>query len=239
MLKKTFVALAMASAAMATSAQAQEGMWDGPYIGVHGAYADGSVRDVDNASAAKQDIDGWLGGVQLGFNKQSGSFVYGIEADATFGKNEKRWEDRDTFANRFSSYYGRDSIRTSGTLRARAGYGGDMALLYLTGGVAVADTKHGIGCDEDLNSLSQGACSSANVGSSFYNEESKTRIGYVVGGGVELALNESISIKGEYNYVDYGKKTVTIEDPLFPNFSGDRKFDLSTHMYKVGVNFRF
>ncbi|HET6536680.1 MAG TPA: outer membrane beta-barrel protein [Sphingopyxis sp.] len=242
MLKTTVATLVLATAALATSANAQEGRWQGPYIGAHGAYGDGKVQDVDNASAAKQDIDGWLGGIQAGYNRQNGNFVYGIEADVTFGKNEKKWLDRDTFANRYSAYYGRDSIRTSGTLRARAGYGGEKALVYLTGGLAIADTKHGIGCDGALNTAAIGRCSTLNANSAFYNEASKTRIGYVLGGGVEVAVNDNISIKGEYNYVDYGKKTVNIDDPLWntdPNFTGDRNFDLSTNLYKVGVNFRF
>lgn len=249
MLKKTFVALALTGAAFASGAHAQEGRWDGVYIGAHGAFADGSVQDVDNASASKQDIDGWLGGVQIGMNKQSGSFMFGVEADATFGKNDKKWLDRDTGGSEFSTYYGMDSIRTSGTLRARAGWAGEQALVYLTGGLAVADTKHGLGCEGAINPAAIGRCIGDGT-RDFYTEESKTRFGYVVGGGVELALNDRISIKGEYNYVDYGKKGVSLTDPITgPNtinpaapyvpITSDRKFDISTHMYKVGVNFRF
>lgn len=237
MLKTTVATLVLATAALATSANAQEGRWQGPYIGAHGAYGDGKVQDVDNPNAAKQDIDGWLGGIQAGYNRQNGNFVYGIEADVTFGKNEKKWEGRDTYAHRFSPYYGRDSIRTSGTLRARAGYGGEKALVYLTGGLAIADTKHGVGCDSVTYSDAIDSCGSAN-GIDFVTDNTKTRIGYVLGGGVEVAVNDNISIKGEYNYVDYGKKKMDLVDPNYPNATV-RNFDLSTNLYKVGVNFRF
>lgn len=238
MLKKTVVAMAMASAAFATGAHAQEGRWDGVYIGGHGAFADGTVHDKNNPAASKQDIDGWQGGVQAGINKQNGSFLFGIEADATFGKSDKKWLDRDTGGSPFSTYYGTDSIRTSGTVRARAGWAGEQALVYLTGGLAIADTKHGLGCEGAINPAATGRCL-GDGSRDFYTEESKTRLGYVVGGGVELALNESISIKGEYNYVDYGKKTVTLVDPITPVVSGDRRFGIKTNLYKVGVNFRF
>lgn len=69
--------------------------------------------------------------------------------------------------------------------------------------------------------------------------DSKKRFGYVVGGGVELAVTERVSIKGEYNYLDYGTADVTLTDPLSPDISATRAFDVSNHMAKVGVNFRF
>lgn len=121
MFKKSLTIGAMAAALVATGAQAQEDRWSGLYVGAHGAHSDGSVQDKTNIGASKQDINGWQGGVQLGFNKQSGAFLYGVEGDVTFGKNKKNWLDRDTGGSRFSNYYGEDSIRTSGTVRARAG----------------------------------------------------------------------------------------------------------------------
>lgn len=249
MLKVTLATAAAAAALMASGAQAQEGRWDGIYGGVHGAWSDGSVQDKSNPQASKQDIDGWQGGVQLGFNKQSGSFMFGVEGDATFGKNKKNWLDKETGGSQFSAYYGSDSIRTSGTVRARAGWAGDKALVYLTGGLAIADTKHGLGCDGSITPAAIGRCH-GDGSKNFYTEESKTRFGYVVGGGVEVALTERLSLKGEYNYQDYGTKGVSLTDPItganptnpaitYAPITTDRKFDISNHMAKVGVNFRF
>lgn len=238
MLKVSLMTAAMAAALVATGAQAQEDRWSGLYVGAHGAWADGRVKDVSNPEASTQDIDGWLGGVQLGFNKQSGNFLFGVEGDVTFGKNEKKWLDRETGGSPFSAYYGDDSIRTSGTVRARAGIAGEKALVYLTGGLAVAETKHGLGCEGALQPEAIGRCSGDGEGD-FYTSEKKTRFGYVVGGGVELAVTDRVSIKGEYNYLDYGKADVTLNDPLWPEADGKRSFDISNHMAKVGVNFRF
>jgi outer membrane immunogenic protein len=249
MFKITVVAAATLAAFASVGAHAQEDRWSGVYVGAHGAWADGKVKDVSNPQASTQDIDGWQGGVQVGFNKQSGNFLFGVEGDATFGKSEKKWLDRETGGSQFSAYYGADSIRTSGTVRARAGIAGEKALVYLTGGLAIADTRHGFGCKGSLQPAAIGRCR-GNGDDDFYTSEKKTRFGYVVGGGVELAVTDNVSIKGEYNYLDYGKANVSLTDPIDrPNtgnpaqpyvpITGDRKFDISNHMAKVGVNFRF
>lgn len=237
MFKVTLAAAATLAAFASVGAHAQEDRWSGVYVGAHGAWADGKVKDVSNPQASTQDIDGWQGGVQVGFNKQSGNFLFGVEGDVTFGKTDKKWLGRNSGTG-FSSYYGDDSIRTSGTVRARAGIAGEKALVYVTGGLAIADTKHGLGCDVALQPSAIGRCSGAAT-NNFYTSETKTRYGYVVGGGVELAVTDRISVKGEYNYLDYGKADVVLADKLFPELDGVRSFDISNHMAKVGVNFRF
>lgn len=249
-MKKIILAgAALFALSAAGAAHAQEGAWNGMYVGVHGAYADGKVQDKSNPQASAQDIDGWLYGAQLGFNSHKGKFLFGVEADVSFGKNEKNWLDRETGGSPFSAYYGRDSIKTSGTVRARAGVASDHAIFYATGGLAIADTRHGFGCDGSLQPTAIGRCRGDGT-RDFYTSEKKTRFGYVVGGGVELAVGSNMSIKGEYNYVDYGKAGINLTDPISgPNqlnpaqpyvpITSEREFDISNHVAKVGVNFRF
>lgn len=233
----------------AGAAYAQEGAWNGMYVGAHGAYTDGKVHDVSNPQATDQDVDGWRYGAQVGYNSHKGNFLFGVEADVSFGKTKKNWLDRETGGSPFSAYYGSDSIRTSGTVRARAGVASDHAIVYATGGLAIADTRHGFGCDGSLQPDAIGRCL-GDGSRDFYTSEKKTRFGYVVGGGVELAVGQNMSIKGEYNYIDYGKANVSLTDPISgPNIlnpdapyapiTSDRKFDISNHVAKVGVNFRF
>lgn len=229
---------ALVALSAAGAAHAQEGAWNGMYVGAHGAYSDGKVHDKSNPEASVQDVDGWRYGAQVGFNSHKGNFLVGVEADVSFGKTEKNWLDRDTGGSQYSAYYGRDAIRTAGTVRARAGVASDNAILYLTGGLAIADTRHGLGCDGSLSPDAIGRCNGDGTGD-FFTSESKTRFGYVVGGGVELAVGPNMSIKGEYNYNDYGKTEVTLNDPLWPESDGTRDFKISNHVAKVGVNFRF
>jgi outer membrane immunogenic protein len=92
--------------------------WAGPYLGGNLGYAWGDVTN----SVTKPD--GVAGGVQGGFNWQSGPLVYGIEADIQANGAE------DTFAPwKFSNPW-------FGTVRGRVGYAVNNVLFYGTGGLA-------------------------------------------------------------------------------------------------------
>jgi outer membrane immunogenic protein len=95
--------------------------WTGPYLGGNLGYQWGdTTRNPTNPS-------GIAGGVQGGYNWQTGQFVFGAEADiAASGAS-------DTFAPwKFSN-------RWFGTLRGRVGYAFNNILVYGTGGIAAGD----------------------------------------------------------------------------------------------------
>lgn len=55
--------------------------WEGPYAGLHLGYGfGGRVRDTSGVNGTV-GTDGWMGGVFGGYNFQTGSIVYGLEAD--------------------------------------------------------------------------------------------------------------------------------------------------------------
>src|SRR5690606_11095666 len=92
--------------------------WSGGYAGLHGAYGWGSTEDVNNPAAPEKDIDGWMGGVQAGYNFQfSNNIVLGVEADLSIGSINEEWFGNAT--NPFDSYYTEDKVSGMGTLRAR------------------------------------------------------------------------------------------------------------------------
>ena len=66
---------------------------------------------------------------------------------------------------------------------------------------------------------------------------SETRVGWTVGAGVEWAVWENWSVKLEYDYLDFGSRTVTFNDPL----SGAANISVSQRIseVKLGVNYRF
>ncbi len=51
--------------------------WTGFYVGVYGGFGWGDV----DVGGAESDVEGGLAGGTVGYNIQSGNFVYGIEAD--------------------------------------------------------------------------------------------------------------------------------------------------------------
>ncbi len=105
--------------------------WTGLYGGLNLGYEWGKVT---NSSA---DPSGVAGGGQIGYNWQSGQFVFGGEADIQISGAD------DTFAPyKFSNPW-------FGTVRGRAGYAINNILFYGTFGLAYGDLKAEIaGLDE-------------------------------------------------------------------------------------------
>ncbi|MCC2651747.1 MAG: hypothetical protein K0Q60_1910 [Microvirga sp.] len=115
--------------------------WTGFYVGVNAGYG-WSNDDFDAVDLADEDDDGgFVGGAQVGYNYQIGSFVVGLEGDiqyADFGADGTFDFDGDgVFDDDF------DSSDWFGTVRARAGVAFDRALIYATGGFAFADDANG------------------------------------------------------------------------------------------------
>jgi outer membrane immunogenic protein len=177
---------------------------------------------------------GFLGGAQIGINWQSGTIVFGLEADID-------WLDTDQTALRSANvplfFPTRATVRQEldwlGTVRGRLGLlvTPDQGLLvYATGGLAFGrvNTSHEFG-RVDVQPL---------VG--FGGSSSETEFGWTVGAGAELRLDRHWSIKGEYLYYDLGDQCVTgapVNQP--PNrFSADAHYETSGHIVRIGVNYR-
>jgi outer membrane immunogenic protein len=97
--------------------------WAGPYLGGNLGYAWGSV---DNNPTKPS---GFVGGVQAGYNWQSGQLVFGAEGDIQATGAD------DTFAPwKFSNPW-------FSTVRGRAGYVFNNFLVYGTGGLAFGELR--------------------------------------------------------------------------------------------------
>jgi outer membrane immunogenic protein len=179
------VLAAMASTALATSAQAADlpyrqpytvnqplnaYSWAGPYLGGNFGYGWGSVEN----SATKPG--GVFGGVQGGYNWQNGPVVYGLEADIQASGAD------DTFAPwKFSNPW-------FGTVRGRIGYAFNNVLLYGTGGLAFGELR----------------------GETFGLSESHTNAGWTAGVGAEFGIYQNWTAKVEYLYVDLSSSHFSI-----------------------------
>lgn len=223
--------------------------WTGFYIGVHGGYGwgDSSIGDGGTKLGKKDERgnptppfgafacgpavggnycsdsfelepEGWLGGAQLGANWQRGGLVLGVEGDIGYlglddeGTIDRLEGDRD-FASVEYGWYG--------TLTGRIGVALDRSLLYVKGGLAVARIEIE-GADFDNGVLfTPGQVST-----------SDTQLGWALGGGLEHALSDRLSLKAEYLYMDFGSDTVR-------SAQGDiYEHDHQIHTAKVGLNYR-
>ena len=112
--------------------------WTGFYVGVNAGYGwntnDNDVFVPGIGVVDSDDDGGFVGGAQVGYNYQIGSFVVGLEGDiqyADFGG------DNDVVG------FDDDNNDWFGTVRARAGVAFGQALIYATGGFAFADSNNG------------------------------------------------------------------------------------------------
>ena len=211
--------------------------WLGPYIGLSAGYVWGKTRalcvdcfgDVEPTKPK-----GVIGGAQVGYNWQTGSWVWGFEADFS-GINAQDTRqfpgiDPGKSTDRLTSRY--DWL---GTVRARAGFASGSTLWYVTGGFAAAQVKHSY--HHDFGEPD---------GTAFTTRH--TRYGWTAGGGVEWALDRNWSVKAEYLYVRLKETKIDIsslqfivpDDPPFALPLGDYiRFKNEFQTVRLGMNYRF
>jgi outer membrane immunogenic protein len=117
-----------------------------------------------------------------------------------------------------------------GTVRGRLGIAFDRILVYGTGGLAYTSGTYGFTYSDTLFP----AGGSATTGN---------KVGYVVGGGLEYALTNNWSVKGEFLYSQFGKVTATGQIVNFfnPRFTNTFATLARVQEYtaRVGLNYRF
>jgi outer membrane immunogenic protein len=175
--------------------------WAGFYIGVHAGVAwnhatfteigDGG-GNVNRAPLGtefwKPHEAGFAGGGQVGYNFQSGSVVYGLEAD--FSGVSNKASAVISPPTTFTPLNATTQLSWMATVRGRLGVTFSPTLLYVTGGLAVARFK-----DE---------YSAAFFAFPPEYTSSKTRAGWTVGGGVEHMFARNWTAKIEALYADFG-----------------------------------
>ncbi len=92
--------------------------WAGLYAGANLGYQFGSVSNSNTSP------NGFMGGLQIGYNWQSSQFVYGVESDIQLSG-----ADDASLGRKFSNPW-------FGTVRGRAGFAVNNILFYGTGGLA-------------------------------------------------------------------------------------------------------
>jgi outer membrane immunogenic protein len=240
--------------------------WSGFYIGGNVGYSwgrertDGALTGTQNVSVfrtagptlissvttaialpliGRADMNGIIGGGQIGYNWQSGKWLFGLEADFQ-GSDEHATADVCTVAgcplgsSIFTANYKLDWF---GTARGRVGFlATDRVLLYATGGLAYGHFT----ANAPLVPLSWGS----------------TRAGWTVGAGAEAAIDRNWSVKLEYLYMDLGNiggngaTATAIVNALNTPGQGFNTVTTTTltsafntrftdHIVRVGVNYRW
>jgi outer membrane immunogenic protein len=150
--------------------------WTGFYVGVNAGYGwntnDDDVVIPGVGTFEADDEGGFIGGGQVGYNYQIGSFVLGLETDIQYA-------DIGGDTNFGGILNGDDDDESwFGTVRARAGVALDRALIYATGGLAYGEVSNGFTSSDDVS------------------------VGWTIGAGVEYAFTNNLTAKVEGLYVN-------------------------------------
>ena len=257
-MKRISIGLAAATALLATSAFAADlpakvytkapvvvapiYSWTGFYVGGNIGYSWGRSNDTSTitntasgavlaTSAGKSNLNGVVGGGQVGYNWQMQNWVWGLEADIQ-GTGEKGTRN---FAYTPAPIVGANfflpvpvgvaltqQIDWFGTVRARGGFlVSPQVLLYGTGGLAYGEVKSGevIGLFPGLSATN-------------------TNVGWTVGAGIEGLINANWTAKLEYLYVDLGRVSGSFT-PAGGVITSAYSSRITDNVLRVGVNYKF
>src|SRR3984957_14789277 len=218
--------------------------WGGAYIGgvIGGAWGETDSSDpnfgvlgtrVGVPVAQPTFSGGFIGGVEGGLRYQLGKLVVGTEADITWGSvngtSTTNWVPLGILSRSISA-----DTTWIATATSSIGIAHNNWLIYTKAGVAYAHTNYTdnwVGGGIPL----------------FTGADSENRVGWTVGAGVEWAFWNNWSVKAEYDYLDFGNKTVAINGTVLSGIvrDGERathqpiqgRFEMAPPKFLVRTNF--
>ncbi|WP_375610524.1 MULTISPECIES: outer membrane protein [unclassified Bartonella] len=153
-------------------------------------------------------------------------------------KDQQRFEIGDKVTEKHSY-----KEKWSGATRVRIGFAAvDRIMPYVAGGIAYAQVQgiqsvagkgerakveQNAGGDKNVNAENK---QSVDLTGGAWADETKTMVGFTIGGGVDFAMTDNVLLRAEYRYSDFGKK----------KFANDtREFNYKTNDFRVGVAYKF
>jgi outer membrane immunogenic protein len=199
--------------------------WTGFYIGVNAGVGLGRDLAVHNyvaggtANTTYLQPQGALGGGQVGYNWQTGSFLgpilLGLETDIQAAGLSDGRTTLSTIPAIAGPVNYNQKLDWFGTARGRIGLVKGPVVSYVTGGFAYGEVKTSI--------TEPGVVSTLN----------RTQTGWVLGSGVEAALGGNWTGKIEYLYLNLGNK-----NDLFFTGTQPVRTEIRENIFRVGLNYR-
>lgn len=266
-MKRFFIGIVAAASLLATNASAADLAarpytkapviaapiynWTGFYIGGNVGYSWGRSRDTSTltngagtvlfTSVDRANMDGVIGGGQIGYNWQTQNWVWGLEADIQ-GSDQKGNRNFICPIGVCTPTFGvlavfpgpavpvnlDQKLEWFGTVRGRVGgLVTPTVLLYATGGLAYGQVR-----------------TSETIGAAAFGFSSRdTRVGYTVGAGIEGVIGGNWTAKLEYLWVDLGTTSgsyLTTIPALGGGFlSSNYSSRITDNIVRVGLNYKF
>lgn len=188
--------------------------WSGFYVGVFGG-AGFTNHDISNfGGSANYGGSGGTAGGAIGANWQFGSLVLGVEADGAWASS--RSNDAFELGPNDAT-----TLRSTASVRARAGWAIDRFLVFLTGGWAHGGLRH-----TDTDPV---------LGTDSFTT---SRSGWTAGGGLDYAFTPQLIGTFDYRYYDFGSfgRDGT---PLTPNGQLPYRVSATASTVTVGLAYKF
>ena len=235
--------------------------WTGFYIGINGGYSWGKagrelsffnpltgiqiIPPVGSGNTSDSNLNGGVFGGQLGYNWQSGNWVFGFETDA-------QWTGQRGTASRLCGVLATAAgaclpgvaLGTSaaveqhldwfGTFRGRAGVlVTPSTLLYMTGGAAYGS----LNTDVTVTSITP-----LGLPVSITRSGESSKFGWTIGGGIESKLSmfgSNWSGKLEYLYMDLGTVESTSGIGTGVLIGTNLSTRVTDSIFRAGINYQF
>ncbi len=195
-----------------------------------GGFGPGGAAAIDAASGATLHPEGFIGGLQAGYNLEGSGGVFGIEVDANWlgGSATRTLSNIPVVAPDAMTNAAQATFLS--TLRMRWGTTvlSDRSLLFVTAGFAFETLK----TTDSMGHLGNTVVTSTS--------NSTTEPGLAAGGGFEYAFTDNLSAKVEYLYVAVKNVGTTIPSSIGGNPDSIAvAHSYSDNIGRFGLNFRF
>jgi len=211
-----------------------------------GYFASTSPAAINAVGVQHISTSGVTGGIEVGYNQQFDRFVAGIEADVEALSLKGSTSASGVYpccAPAIFTVTSTVSTNWLATVRGRLGFAQGGWLFFVTGGAAISDVKASWSFADNCGNVA--ACNGpGGPNASEFASASPTKVGWVVGAGIESKFAQRWSWKAEYLHVDLGSvsATGTITVPGLP-FASPNPFshsaNLTADIGRVGVNYGF
>jgi len=201
--------------------------WTGFYIGANGGW--GSSRNCFDSVApfaigaeGCHDATGGVAGGQIGYRWQTGTWVWGLEAQGN-------WADLrgDNLSTLFGPGFRNESrIDAFGLFTGQIGWAANNVLFYIKGGAAVTDNRNRI-------------LTTAAPVTVFGNAADDTRWGGTVGVGLEYGFGPGWSAGIEYDHLFMQDRTLNFASPVTGLVVGSDRIRQDVDLLTVRVNYRW
>jgi outer membrane immunogenic protein len=243
--------------------------WTGFYLGGNGGYSWGRskttidyystttglsiVPPAGSITSDKFNMNGGIAGGQIGYNWQSGNWVWGLEADIQWSgqKGDAAFVCGLPAVGTGPCLPGltfvpagvtgtalnlTEKLEWFGTVRGRLGLLWTPSLLaYVTGGLAYGSIK----TDAVLGVVNPGGAPVGGIVASAISS-SHTNAGWTIGAGLEGRISGNWTAKIEYLYMDLGSVNPVVLSGLVAAPIGARiNSDVTDNIVRVGLNYKF